>query len=364
MVFVIIGVILFASGFWLGKYYYDKNKTQELTYNSSKPYYGDIELNTMATGTIVPRKEINVKSAVSGIVDKMYVGTGSIVKKGDLLAKIKIIPNAENLNRAQSAVETAKINLSNSENEFFRIKDLFEKEIIPDKEFDQIKFDYQLKKQLLVEAKDNLLVVKNGAKTNSKQVTNMVRATMGGTILKLGVLVGDNVIESNSFSEGTTIVSIADMNDMIFSGTVDESEVGKLKEGMPIELTIGAYDDKTFNGILEFISPQGEDVEGTVKFSINASFEYPDSFELRSGFSANSEVLLDKKNDVLIINESEVVFRNDSTFVEVEISEQKFEKRLVKTGLSNGLQIEIISGLDTTNNIKIQNSGKEEGFDY
>lgn len=347
----LIGII------WLSKFYYTKNNTPEIIYETTSLTKSSIFQNTLATGSIRPRKEVKVKSAVSGLLETLYFGTGDYVKKGDLIAKVKIIPNAENLTRAEEAVNRAKINVSNAANDLNRNTGLFEKGVIPKVEYDRFLFQYDLSLQELKEAQSSLQVVKNGAAKNSGTVQNEVRATIEGTILELGALEGDNVIETNTFSEGTTIVSIADLSNVYFSGTVDESEVGKLEEGMPVILSIGALDEISLDGKLTFIAPKGEDVEGTVKFSIQASIDIPEDVELRAGYSANAEIVIAKSEDVWVLNEGNVIFENDSTFVELEISENQYRKQAVKVGLSDGINIEVISGIDSTHKIKVLNSG-------
>lgn len=352
----LFAVLIFGS-IWFAKYFYSKNNTPEVIYKTEKLQKRSIFKKTMATGTIRPRKEINMKSSVSGIVDEIYVGTGSLVKKGDLLAKIKIIPNTQSLTMAKSSVKKAELNLDNALLDLNRNKSLFEKGIIPRMEYDGYLFNVSVRQQEVDEAKQNLQVIKTGSVSNSKEVLSNIRATISGTVLGFGALVGDQITEANTFSEGTTIATVADMGSVYFSGKVDESEVGKLKEGLPIILKIGAIEDKEFNAVLDFIAPKGEDDEGTIKFSVQASITIPDSVELRAGYSANAEVVLDQRENILAISEANVVFTEDSTYVEVETDEQVFEKKLVKTGLSDGIFIEIVSGIDTTQNVKIRNSG-------
>jgi len=349
---------LIFGGIWFANYFYSKNNTPDITYQTEKLQKKSIYNKTMATGTINPRKEVNMKSSVSGIVEKLFVGTGSEVKKGDLLARIKIIPNAQSINQAKSSIKRAELNLANASLELNRNKTLFEKGIIPKVEFDNYTFNYDIKAQELEDAKQNLEVIRTGATRNSKQTLSNIRATISGTVLSIGALVGDHITEANTFTEGTTIASVADMRSVYFAGQVEESEVGKLTEGLPIILKVGAIEDTEFDAVLDFIAPKGNNDDKTVKFSINASIDIPDSILLRAGYSANAEIVLDKRENVLALAEGNLVFRNDSTFVEVETSEQVFEKRIVKTGLSDGIFVEIISGIDTTDNIKIQNSGE------
>lgn len=349
--------VILAGAIWFAFYFYSKNNTPEVTYQTETLMERSIYKKTMATGVLNPRKEVNMKSSVSGIVDKLFVGTGSLVEKGDLLAKIKIIPNTQSLTMAKAAVKKADLNLGNALLDLNRNKGLFEKGIIPKMEYDANVFNYNVRLQELEEAKQNLEVINTGSVRNSKEVLSDIRATISGTILSIGALVGDHITEANTFSEGTTIATVADMGSVYFAGKVDESEVGKLKTGLPIILKVGAIEDKEFEAVLDFIAPKGIDEEGTVKFSVQASINIPDSVTLRAGYSANAEVVLDKRENVMTLSEANVIFQNDSTFVELETDTQVFEKRLVKTGLSDGIFIEIVSGIDTTAKVKIQNSG-------
>lgn len=349
---------LLIGGIWFATYFYGKNNKSETVYKTTKIESKDIFKKTMATGKILPRKEVKMKSSVSGIIEKLYIGTGSVVEKGDLLAKIKIIPNAQSTTQAKSAIKRAELNLSNASLELDRNKNLFDKGIIAKVEFDKYTYNYDLKVQELQEAKESLQVIKTGASNNAKNTLTNIRATISGTVLNIGALVGDHITEANTFTEGTTIATVADMRSVYFSGKVDESEVGKLKEGLPIILKVGAIEDVEFDAVLDFIAPKGEEEDKTVKFSINASITIPDTIQLRAGYSANAEIVLDKRENVYTLSEGNIIFKNDSTFVEIEKEEQHFEKKHIKTGLSDGIFVEIISGIDTSDVVKIQNSGE------
>lgn len=355
--FILLALFLILGVAWLTKFYMDKNASPETIFSTTQLEKKSIYKNTLATGSIKPMKEVKVKSAVSGILEELYFGSGDIVKKGDIIAKVKIIPNAENLTRAKEAVKKAELNLENSNLELNRNKTLFEKRVIAQQEYTSFLFDYELKLQELNEAKLSLEVIQSGAIKNSGEVQNLIRATIGGTILELGALVGDNVTESNTFNEGTTIVSIADLSKVYFSGTVDESEVGKLKEGMPVKISVGALDNSEIEGELSFIAPKGIEEEGTVKFNIQASIKIPENIQLRAGYSANAEIIIEKRENVWSINEGNLIFEGDSSFVEVQVAENQYEKTFVKTGLSDGLFVEILEGIDSTANIKVLNSG-------
>ncbi|MEZ4979195.1 MAG: efflux RND transporter periplasmic adaptor subunit [Chitinophagales bacterium] len=355
--FILLAIFLVLGMAWLIQFYMDKNATPETVFSTTQLERKSIYKNTLATGNIKPMKEVKVKSAVSGILEELYFGSGDVVKKGDIIAKVKIIPNAENLTRAKEAIKKAALNLENSRLELNRNKVLFEKGVIAQQELAGFQFDYDLRLQELNEAELSLEVIQNGAVQNSGEVQNLIRATISGTILELGALVGDNIIESNTFNEGTTIVSIADLSNVYFAGTVDESEVGKLKEGMPVKISVGALDNIEIDGELSFIAPKGIEEEGTVKFSIQASITIPENTNLRAGYSANAEIIIEKRENVWSINEGNLIFEGDSSFVEVQIADNVYEKKYVKTGLSDGLFVEILEGIDSTANIKVLNSG-------
>lgn len=345
-------VIVVASFIGTGYFLYKKSDKPDVYYETESPFMTDIVKKTVATGTIVPRKEIELKSQVSGVVEKLYVEAGELVKSGQLIAKIKIIPDVVSLNNAESSLNMARINFSNAEKELARQKQLFEEKVISEMEFNEYALQYNLRKQEVEAAENNLELIKEGASKKSGNISNLVHSTVAGMILDVPVEEGDFVTETNPFNDGTTIASIADMNEMIFEGKVDESEVGKIKEGMDLNLKIGAIDEQLFHAALEYISPKGVEEEGAIQFEIKAAIDLNQDFFLRAGYSANADIVLDKRDSVLSIKESLLIFENDSTFVEVEIAPQRFEKRLIKTGLSDGINIEVLGGVDEKDKIK------------
>jgi HlyD family secretion protein len=314
----------------------------------------------VAAGAIVPRREVAIKSRVSGVVEKVYVNPGQYVKSGDPLAKIKIIPNVVNLNAAESRLSAAEISVKNAEGEHVRLKRLVEQQLITQSEFIRADLDYKLAKQELVAARNNLQLVKDGAIRGSGKVSNLVQSTVEGMVLEVPVKQGASVIETNNFSEGTTIAAVADMNDMIFQGTVDESEVFKLKEGMPAEITIGAIDNKRFAGLLEYISPKGVAKEGTIEFEVRAKLKLEPGTFIRANYSANADVILNKRDKVLAISESLIQFDKGKPFVEVEVGEQRFERRGLKLGLSDGIYVEVLDGIRRDSQVKVF-QGTENG---
>lgn len=400
-----LAVFLLVVSIGLGYYFYKQSVKDPVVYDITKPEVKDIIKKTVATGSIKPRQEVMVKPQVSGVVDALYVEPGEMVTKGQKLAKIKLVPSQVNINSAQSNVELARIRLrdaqrelqrqeqvnsnkldveearlafENSQREAKRQKELFDDGVISEQEYNTFKLDLNLKeavfenaeirstnnlkqfksevdirRQELQAAEDNLALLREGASRNSRQVANIVTSTVDGMILDIPVEEGTSVIERNNFNEGTSIAIVADMNSLIFEGQVDESDVGKLKEGMPLVLTVGALEDETIDAVLEYISPKGVDVEGAVKFEVKAAIKPREDIFLRAGYSANGDIILDRRDQVVSIKERDLHIKEDSTWVEIVIGDQEFEKRPVKVGLSDGIQIEVLSGIDTTTQIKV-----------
>ena len=346
---------------WTIVFLYQKSESKPVEYNTEKPFFADIIKKTVATGSVVPRKEIEIKPKVSGIIEKIYVEPGDNVKKGDLIAKVKIIPDMISLNNAETRVKQAKIKFKDVEIVYKRQKDLFEKGVIAKAEFQKNELDYQSAKEELEAAKNNLELIKEGALKKSGGVTNtIIRSTTDGMILDVPGEEGNSVIESNTFNDGTTIAIVADMNDMIFKGKVDETEVGKIKPGMDLLLRIGALENNTFQAKLEYISPKGIEENGAIQFEIKADVKLKKDKFIRAGYSANADIVLERKDSVLAIKESLIEFNNDTAYVYIQTANQNFEKHKIKTGLSDGINIEIISGLDTASvlrsNIKEKNN--------
>lgn len=402
---VVIGILSIA----LGYYFYKQSVKDPVVYESETPQKATIIKKSVATGSIKPRKEVQIKPQISGVVDELYVEAGDLVMKGQKLAKIKLVPSPVNINNAESSVELARIrsrdaereyarqksifennldiqaaqaNFENAKREEERNKQLFEDGIISEQEYNrfaleknvrqtelenarilaqnnlkQFEADLEIRKQELDAAITNLQLLREGASRKYGQISNAVVSTVDGMVLDVPVEEGSSVIERNNFNEGTSIASVADMNSLIFEGKVDESEVGKLKEGMPLELTVGALEKDTFQAILEHISPQGVLEEGTVKFEIKAAITPNHEAFLRAGYSASGDIILDKKEDVLSIQERDVIFKGDTTYVEVEIGDQKYEKKPIETGLSDGIRIQVLSGLDENTKVKVQRKG-------
>ncbi len=353
-ILVILTIIIAVSSFvGTGYYLYQKSEEPPVIYETNAPFKTDIERKTVATGSIVPRKEIDVKSQVSGVIEKLFIEAGNHVKTGDKIAKVKLIPNVVALNNADVRIKTAVINFKNTETELNRQRELFEQKVISEFDYNQFLLNYNLAKQEVEAAKNNMQLIKEGASKQEGMSSNIVRATSSGMLLDIPVKEGTFVIESNTFNDGTTIASIANMTDMIFEGKVDEAEVGKLKEGMNLSLTVGALDTVSFDAQLEYISPKGVEDQGAIQFEIKASVSLRSDNFLRAGYSANADIILGKKLNVLAIKESDMQFDEDEKpYVEIMVGEQQFEKRILNTGISDGINIEILSGLTADDKYK------------
>jgi len=347
---IIVIVAVFGGTIY---FLYQKSQTPEIVFETTTPFKSNIIKKTTATGSVVPRKEIEIKPVVSGIIDEIYVEEGQMIKKGDLIAKIRIIPNMINLNNAQSRIDVAKINLDDAKRNYNRQLELFEKGVIAKADFESYEIAYRNAQEELETAEETLELIQEGQIKKPGSATNtIVKSTIDGMLLDIPVEIGDQVIEANNFNAGTTIASVADMGEMVFEGNIDESEVGKIKEGMPLILTIGALEDVTFDAKLEHISPKGAEINGAVQFEIKADVKLKEDQFVRAGYSANADIVLDRVDSVLAISESVLKFDDDTTYVEVEVGEQQFEKRIIQTGLSDGINIEVISGLSENDKIK------------
>ncbi len=347
-------VMLFLGLFcWTMWYLYDKSQKKPVVYVLQKPFKTTIVLKTVAAGSVSPRKEVAAKSQVSGVVDKLYIEAGQYVKQGDVLARIRIIPNLANLNRAESEYNRAKIDYDNADKELIRQKSLYDEKLISEFEYNGFLITYTKAKESLSAASNNLQIVKEGASKSVSSVSNLVKATATGMVLDVPVKEGTFVIESNTFNEGTTIANIADMNDLLFIGKVDESEVDKIKNGMEILLRIGGLTGDPIKANLEFIAPKGMVEDGAIKFEVKAGVKLKAGEFIRAGYSANADIVLDTHPDVLAVHESLLQFSNDSIYVEVEtLKPQVFVKTLVKLGLSDGINVEILSGVTLSDKIK------------
>jgi HlyD family secretion protein len=352
--FKVLGIVIVLALFGGTLYYlWDKSKEKPVVYETEAPFYSDVIKKTVATGSVVPRKEIEIKPVVSGIIDQLYVEEGTMVKKGDLIARIRIIPDMINLNNAKSRVERAKINLKDAKRNYDRQLGLLEKGVIATADFETFDVAYENAKEELETAEETLQLIQEGQIKKSGAPTNtIVKSTIDGMVLDVPVEIGNQVIEANNFNAGTTIATVADMNDMIFKGKIDETEVGKIHEKMNLILSIGAIDDVKFDAVLAKIAPKGVEENGAIQFEIEADVNLKENQFIRAGYSANADIVLDRADSVLVISESLLKFEEDTTYVEVETGEQIFEKRIVETGLSDGIIIQVVSGLSSEDKIK------------
>jgi HlyD family secretion protein len=312
-----------------------------------EPARSDIVLKTVATGAIVPRAEIEIKSRVSGVLHALHVEPGQAVEAGQLIAEIKVIPDSATLNRAQSDLRASKIEFDNTVVELERAQSLSDRAALSAAELQQARTARDLAKQSFDAAWRHLQIVKDGATRGADEVgvSTEIRSTVAGMVLAVDVEEGESVTETNTFNAGTTIASVADMSDMVFEGQLDESEVGRIREGMPLDITVGALRERKIAGTLEYISPKGVSVDGAVQFEVRAAITPEEDLFIRAGSSANADIVLDRRDDVLAVDEAALRFEGKRVFVEVEVAPGRYEERDLVVGLSDGLKIEVVEGL-------------------
>lgn len=322
------------------------------TYRTEQPATRDIVVKTVAAGSVVPRNEVELKARVSGIVDAVAVEPGDDVTAGELIAEIRIVPDVVSLNNASSAVASARIERNEAQAALDRAEQLHGQGAISSTEFDRSTTAMALAHERHEAAISNLELVREGVSRRTGNVSTQVRSTVDGMVLLADIEPGQSVIESNTFNEGTTIAIVADMTDMIFEGRVDESEVGKLTEGMDLQIRIGAIDDRTFDGTLEYIAPKGLLEEGAVQFEIRAALKVQVDTFIRAGSSANADIVLDRSEGILTVRESALEVEGTEVFVHVQTAPQVFERRQIEVGISDGIHIEVVSGLDPSTTIR------------
>ncbi|MDP5060712.1 MAG: efflux RND transporter periplasmic adaptor subunit [Maribacter sp.] len=369
--YALIALVVLGA-LWAAVFFIKSNSKSSITYETSNPFISNIEKKTVATGKLIPEDEIEIKPQISGIIEKIYLEEGVEVKAGDLIAVIKVVPNEQTLNQAKGRVNSANISLSNVKIEFDRNKTLFDKGVISSQNFNDLKLRFDQAQQELQNAQADYQIVRVGSAGGSTSANTNIRATVDGTILEIPVEVGDQVIQSNTFNDGTTIATIADLSKMIFEGKVDEGEVGKLKVGAPLKINLGAIEGKELNAKLRFIAPKGVEETGAVQFKIEGDVENSEDIFIRAGYSANASLVLEKKDSVLVISEALLQFdrQTDKPYVEVavgSVEDQKFERKDIEIGISDGINVEIISGLTKEDNVKQWNKtepvkkGEDEG---
>lgn len=352
VILVLIGVAVIGTFYFL----WQKSRPVITKYEIVTPKRDTIETKTVATGKVEPRDEVLIKPQMSGIISEVLKEAGQMVKQGEIIAKIKVIPEMVQLNSAESRVRVAQINLEQINETYKRDKQLFDQGVISKEEYQTSLANFKKAEEEVENAKDALDIIREGiSKKFAASSTTQVRSTITGMILDVPIKVGNSVIQSNTFNDGTTIASVANMNDMIFKGKVDETEVGRINEGMPIKLTVGALESRKFDAVLEYVSPKGVEENGAIMFEIKAAAEIPEDAFVRAGYSANAEIVLKRAENIITVPESTVQFRGDSAFVQIvkqEEPEQKFEERNVVVGLSDGIKIEIKEGLEEKDKIR------------
>ncbi|MDB4298946.1 efflux RND transporter periplasmic adaptor subunit [Flavobacteriaceae bacterium] len=372
---LLVIVIAFSAGIW---YIYSKDKTNPVVFQTETASIKTIVKKTVATGNIVPKEEVLIKPNISGIIHEIFVVAGDVVLAGDLIAKVKVVPNINslnsaknNINSAKTQVETARLALESQKSIYLRQKELFDKAVVSANEFDQALLSYNQAQQrynqenvLLTAAQQTFDIVKTGtAKGLGAAANTEIRATVSGMILDIPVKVGNQVIESNNFNDGTTIATIADVEKMIFEGKVDESEVGKITENLPLEITVGAIENKKFNAVLDFIAPKGVSENGAIQFEIKGTLNNQNATFIRAGLSANASIILARAENVLSIKEALVQYdpKTKKPFVEIATGAQEFQRKEISLGVSDGLYVEVLEGVTQQDNIKVWNQLKPAG---
>jgi HlyD family secretion protein len=375
IIVLLLIVVTFVIGIW---YIYVKDQEDPVVYTTEQASTRTIVKKTVATGSIVPKEEVLIKPNISGIIDEIYVEAGDRIVAGDLIAKIKVVPNASSLTNsknniagARTAVETAKLAFENQKSIYSRQKSLFEKGVVSANDFDGIQNAYNQAQQRVKQEQVNLQsalqnydIIKTGTTSGlGAAATTQVRSTITGMILDVPVKTGNQVIEANNFNDGTTIATLADVDQMIFEGKVDESEVGKITENLPLEITVGAIENKKFNAVLDFIAPKGVSENGAIQFEIKGTLNNQNATFIRAGLSANASIILARAENVLSIKEALVQYdpKTKKPFVEIATGAQEFQRKEISLGVSDGLYVEVLEGVTQQDNIKVWNQLKPAG---
>ena len=360
IIILLLIIVVFGGSMY---YLYQKNTEDPVVYETEKLSKQNIVKKAVATGSILPLEEVLIKPNISGVIEEIYVEGGDYVKSGDLLAKIKVVPNLNALNDAKNAIDEAKINLDDQKRNYERQVSLFDKGVISKADLERAQVAFDQARQSYGAANKRYDIVKTGTTSGLSNAANtLIRSTVGGMVLEVPVEVGNQVIESNNFNEGTTIAAVADVEKMIFEGKVDESEVGRIKEDLPLEITVGAIENQVFDAVLDYIAPKGKEENGAIQFEIKGTLKKQDSVFIRAGLSANASIILARADSVLALKEALVQFDDDTKkpYVEIETSEQQFERREIELGVSDGIFVEVKSGLEEDDKIKVWNAIEEE----
>lgn len=362
IILIIVGILLLA---WVLKYFKDANSKDVVDYKVEEPFYTSIDTKAVATGKLNPEEEIELKPQISGIVDKIFIEEGDKVKKGDLIAKIRVVPNEQSLVSAKSRIASSKLSYDNAKTLYDRNKSLFEKGVIAQQDFENSELSFNQARESLTQAQNDYQIIKQGSISGGSSANTSIIAQISGTILEIPVREGDQVIQSNNFNAGTTIATIADMSLMIFEGKLDEAEVGKVEEGKDIKVVLGAINDKEFPAKLTFVAPKGIEENGAVQFTIKADVKIDSETNIRAGYSANAEIDIENKDSVLAIREALLQYNRitEKPFVEIMTGDNKFKKKNVELGLSDGINVEITEGVEEGDKIKVWNKASKDNED-
>ena len=358
-------ITLIAAGlvalFFVLKYFSDANSKSIIEYETQTPYYTSLNTNVVATGKLNPEDEIELKPQVTGIVDMIYVEEGDMIEKGDLIAKIRVVPNEQSLTSAKSRINSSKLSYENSKRLFERSKELFNKGVISKQDYENSELSLNQANESYIEAQNVFKIIKQGSLSGGGSANTNIVAQISGTILEIPVREGNQVIESNNFNAGTTIATVADMSIMIFEGQVDEAEVGKLEEGKDIKVVLGALGEEEFPSKLTFVAPKGIEANGAVQFKIKANVEIPTS-KVRAGYSANAIIEIENTENSLCIKESLIQFNRftEKPFVEILNDEGLFIKKDITIGISDGISVEVLEGVEEDDKIKVWNKVLEQ----
>lgn len=362
-IIILLSIIIAFGGSMY--YLYQKNAEDPIVYETEQPTKQTIVKKAVATGSILPLEEVLIKPNISGVIEEVFVEGGDFVKSGDLLARIKVVPNLNALNDARNSIDEARIALEDQKRNLDRQKSLFDKGVVSKVDLERAQVSFDQSQQAFRAANKRYDIVKTGTTRGFGNSANtMIRATVSGMVLDVPVEVGNQVIESNNFNEGTTIAAIADVDKMIFEGKVDESEVGKIAEDLPLEITVGAIENQVFDAVLDYIAPKGEEENGAIQFEIKGTLKKQDSVFIRAGLSANASIILGRADSVLAVKEALVQFddKTKKPFVEIEKGEQDFERKDIELGISDGIFVEIKSGISAEDKIKVWNEVKPDQF--
>ena len=358
MKFKNIGIIVLILGLLFAVAYFVRtNSASAIEYDTTTAFTSSIEKTSVVTGTVIPEDEVEIKPQLNGIISEIMVEEGDMVNNGDLIAIIKVVPDERSVYGAQSQVNAAELNVNNAERQMQRAEELFSKQIISQQEYEDAELRFNTAKENLQAAQNDLEIIRKGSVSGSSTANTNIRATITGTILEIPIKLGDQVIAANSFNSGSTVAIIADLNMMIFEGQVDEAEVGRLEVGQDLSVSMAAIPDKEFLAKLKFVAPKGTEAGGAVQFKIEADLTLDESTFIRAGYSANGTLVVDNRQDIMVIPEALLQFDRKTSvpYVEVETSNQNFERRDITIGLSDGIKVEILDGLEMTDKIKIWN---------